>query len=172
MSFTGQEVAFICLVDTGPVESRADADVADLLRSLPGRRPELSRVDDVLAVMRAWRDSRRLAATFAPTAFRGDLLRFLQNHHLPSDLVVPVHDMLLAQASTEPRFKDRCGGCHETAAGLARDSLVVQDGVLYGKETGRPVAEFLKRHGRVRPDEIPFLVDLLTRVEREVHGSR
>jgi len=55
---------------------------------------------------------------------------------------------------------------------LARDSLVVQDGLPYGKETGRPVAEFLKRHGRVQPDEIPFFVDLLTRAEREVHGSR
>jgi hypothetical protein len=103
---------------------------------------------------------------------KDDLLRFLGNHHLPPDLVVPVHDMLLAQASTDPRFRDKCGGCHETAAGLARSSLAIQDGVLYGKETARPVAEFLKRHGRLQPGEIPFFVDLLTRVEREVHGNR
>jgi mono/diheme cytochrome c family protein len=102
---------------------------------------------------------------------KNDLFTFLSNHHLPPDLVVPVHDMLLAQASTAPRFRDRCGSCHETAAALARDSLAIQDGVLYGKEAGRPVAEFLKRHARLQPGEIPFFVDLLTRVEREVHGN-
>ena len=103
---------------------------------------------------------------------KDDLLSFLSNHHLPPDLVAPVHDMLQAQASTEPRFRDRCGSCHETAAALARDSLTIQDGVLYGKGTGHPVAEFLKRHGRLQSNEIPFFVDLLTRVEREVHENR
>lgn len=102
---------------------------------------------------------------------RDDLLRFLGSHHLPPTLVVPVYDMLLAQASTEPRFRDRCGNCHETAAGLARTSLVVKEGVLYGRATDRPVAEFLKRHAGLQPDNVPFFVDLLTRVEREVHGT-
>jgi hypothetical protein len=103
---------------------------------------------------------------------KDDLLRFLQNHYLPPDRVVPVHDMLLAQAGTEPRFKEKCGSCHETAAGLARESLVIRDRVLSGEESGRSVAEFLKRHGRLQPTEFPFFVDLLTRVEREVHGNR
>lgn len=101
---------------------------------------------------------------------KDELLGFLSNHHLPLELVIPVHDMLLAQASTGPQFKDRCGSCHDTAAALARDSLLIRDDKLYGKGTGRPVAEFLIGHGRLKADEIPFFVDLLTRVEREVHG--
>ena len=95
---------------------------------------------------------------------------FLRNHGVPGPRVKPVYDMLLAQAGTDQRFKTKCGGCHETAAGLVRDTLVVRDGVLQGRESGRPVADFLKRHGKLAPDEVPFFVDLLTRVEREVNS--
>lgn len=102
---------------------------------------------------------------------KDDLLVFLRNHHLPDDLVQPMYEMLLAQASTAPRFQERCGRCHESAADLARESLVVRDGVLQGRESGRPVAQFLPRHARLglTPEEVSFFTDLLTRVEREVH---
>ncbi|PWC37698.1 hypothetical protein [Azospirillum sp. TSO35-2] len=102
-----------------------------------------------------------------------DLLVFLGNHHLPPDLVQPMYDMLLAQASTEPRFKERCGRCHETAAELARESLVVRNGVLQGRESGRPVAQFLPRHAKLglTPEDVAFFTDLLTRVEGEVHSG-
>ncbi|MBP2296254.1 hypothetical protein [Azospirillum rugosum] len=104
---------------------------------------------------------------------KDDLLVFLNHHYLPQDLVQPMYEMLLAQASTPPRFKERCGRCHETAADLARESLVVRDGVLQSRESGRPVAEFLPRHAKLglTPEETAFFVDLLTRVEREVHSG-
>ncbi len=102
-----------------------------------------------------------------------DLIVFLQHHHLPQNLVRPMYDMLLAQAGTGPRFKERCGRCHESAADLARESLVVRDGVLHGRESGRPVAEFLPRHAKLglTPEDVTFFTDLLTRVEREVHSG-
>ncbi|WP_448190948.1 hypothetical protein [Azospirillum sp. sgz301742] len=101
---------------------------------------------------------------------RDDLMLFLQNHGVPAARVKPLYDMLLAQATADPRFKDKCGGCHETAAGLVRESMVLRDGVLVGRESGRPVAEYLKRHGKLRQDEVPFFVELLTRIEREVRS--
>jgi hypothetical protein len=104
---------------------------------------------------------------------KDDLLVFLSHHYLPQNLVQPMYDMLLAQASTPPRFKERCGRCHVSAADLARESLVVRDGVLQSRESGRPVAEFLPRHAKLSltPEETAFFVDLLTRVEREVHSG-
>ena len=101
---------------------------------------------------------------------RDDLTLFLRNHGVPAERVQPVYDMLLAQAQSDPRFQERCGGCHDSAAALARDALVVRGGVLQGRESGRPVAEFMKRHGRLGPDEVPFFVKLLARVEHEVHS--
>lgn len=102
-----------------------------------------------------------------------DLIVFLQHHYLPQNLVQPMYEMLLAQASTGPRFKERCGRCHESASDLARESLVVRDGVLHGRESGRPVAEFLPRHAKLglTPEDVTFFTDLLTRVEREVHSG-
>lgn len=104
---------------------------------------------------------------------KDDLLVFLQHHYLPQDLVQPMYGMLLAQASTGPRFRERCGRCHESAVELARTSLVVRDGVLQGRQSGRPVAEFLPRHAKLglTAEDVAFFTDVLTRVEREVHSG-
>ncbi len=101
---------------------------------------------------------------------RDDLAAFLANHHVPRDLVGPVHDMLLAQASTPPRFQERCGRCHESAAALARESLELRDGTLYARKSGQALAQFLPRHAKLRltAEEIGFFTDLLARLEREV----
>lgn len=102
---------------------------------------------------------------------RDDLMLFLGNHGVPAERVKPVYDMLLAQATADPRFKDKCGACHDSAAALVRTSVDLRDGKLIGRESGRPVADFLKRHGHISADEIPFFVDLLARVEREVNSA-
>lgn len=101
---------------------------------------------------------------------KDDLLRFLGNHHVPQDLVVPVYEMLRAQAQTDPRFRTMCGRCHEGAADLARQSLELRDGVLVGRESGRPVADLLPGHAMLRlsPEDTTFFIDLLTRVRLEV----
>lgn len=98
----------------------------------------------------------------------GDLNVFLRNHYLNDELVMPVSAMLKAQVANQPLFKDKCAGCHGTAAEFARASLLIKDGVLIGTAKGRKVDEILKSHGRLKPDEIQTMVDNLTRVRGEV----
>lgn len=93
---------------------------------------------------------------------------FLANHYIRRDLVKPVSEMLAAQVSTEPRFRKECGRCHENAAALARQSLTFRDGVLVSRADGRPTAEFLSGHARIKSADIPFFVEVLTRVTKEV----
>jgi hypothetical protein len=93
---------------------------------------------------------------------------FLANHYLPRDLIAPVSNMLIAQATSEPRFQKECGRCHQSAAAMARESLALRAGVLVSRASGRPTAEFLSGHARIRPDDVSFYVDLLTRVTKEV----
>ena len=57
---------------------------------------------------------------------------------------------------------------HGDVAALARKSLVMKDGVLGGKASGRPVSEFLRSHGGLTPDEIPAMTAALRRVLGEV----
>lgn len=99
-----------------------------------------------------------------------DMERFLGYHGVPDRQVKAMYEMLLAQAVRGPRFKDRCGRCHDNAAGLVRDGVVTKDGVPFGRESGLPLAVFLDGHGRIGADEVPFFVDLLRRIEREVRA--
>ena len=98
-----------------------------------------------------------------------DLKRFLSNHYLAENEVDAVHDMLLAQAVTEPRFRSNCSGCHDTAAEFVRSSIELRDGVSYGRRSGKKVIDFLREHQGLHEKEIDFYVEVLTRVAREVH---
>ena len=99
---------------------------------------------------------------------RDDLARFLRNHYLADDLVVPVMQMLAAQADQGSVFRDRCARCHGTAAEFARRSLEWRDGALYGRSGGKTVGDALKSHGGLSPAENAQMLDTLTRVRREV----
>jgi hypothetical protein len=98
----------------------------------------------------------------------GDLEIFLANHYLARDLIAPVSEMLAAQVSTEPRFRNECGRCHPSAAELARKSLALRDGALVSRSSGQATAQFLSGHARIKPADVPFFVDVLTRVTKEV----
>jgi len=100
-----------------------------------------------------------------------DLETFLSNHHLSRDLVVPVTAMLAAQVTTEPRFRHECGRCHTSASELARKSLSLRGGALVSRASSRPTAEFLAGHARIKPEDVPFFVDVLTRLVRETGGN-
>lgn len=99
-----------------------------------------------------------------------DLKQFLKSHRVPASLMTPVYNMLLAQTKLKPQFKAACGTCHKTAADLVRESVELRDGVLHGRASDRPVADYLKGHATIRDDEIPLFIELLTRIEREVHN--
>jgi len=103
---------------------------------------------------------------------RDDLATFMAQHQMGPDLVAPIQAMLLAQVSTPPVFQQRCASCHGTAAEFARASLTLRNGVLTGRDNGLPVADYLRRHGRLTEAERPVVVDSLNRVLGEVGGPR
>lgn len=80
-----------------------------------------------------------------------DLKTFLTQHESGATQADGIYTMLLAQAQTKPIFQQKCAGCHETAAEFARTSLTLRDGVVVGKSNGKPIAEFLTKHGKLVP---------------------
>lgn len=100
-----------------------------------------------------------------------DLPEFLGEHRggLPPALAAGVAAMLAAEAATPNLFRTHCRICHGTAAELARTALIRRDGTLYGRYSGRSIAEFLNGHGRLDADGTAFFLDLLERLEAEVH---
>lgn len=100
-----------------------------------------------------------------------DVAAFLETHNggYSPEHVAAIADMLRAQVGSSDMFQRKCAECHETAASLAREDLVSRDGVLMGRRSQRVVADFLKRHGDLEPDEVAPMLDVLERVEREVH---
>jgi hypothetical protein len=98
-----------------------------------------------------------------------DLRRFLNSHYLAGREVDAVYDMLFAQVQTQARFRNECSGCHATAARFVREALLLDDGLLYSRTSGRPVRGFLEHHRNLEPDDIVFYTRLLTRVAGEVY---
>lgn len=97
-----------------------------------------------------------------------DVLRFLGQHEMGPTHAEGIYAMLLAQVASQPVFEERCAGCHKTATEFARTSLVIKDGKLIGRSNGREVSSFLVRHGGLRPDEIPGVMESLTRASGEI----
>lgn len=98
----------------------------------------------------------------------GDLNQFLRNHYLNDDLIAPVTAMLKAQVVSRPLFSEKCAGCHGSAAQFVRQSLVMKDGVLTGRLSGRTVADFLNAHGKLEPGQKDIMLDTLSRVHKEL----
>ncbi len=98
-----------------------------------------------------------------------DLRLFLHNHNLRDAEVDDIYTMLLAQTTSQARFRNACSGCHETAAQFVRAKLKFRDGVLYGDSTGRPVQVTLESHRKLTASDRDFFIKLLLRVAREVY---
>lgn len=86
-----------------------------------------------------------------------------------ADQIADLTTMLTAQAGTSGDFRQFCGGCHDNAAQLVRDWVVQRDGVLVGLGSGRPLVEFLRRHGGADTDSQARILQALTRIETEVN---
>ena len=101
-----------------------------------------------------------------------DVADFLRTHNggYSPDHIAAIIAWLGEQVSTPDLFHRKCGGCHQTAAALARASLLRDNGVLVGRDSGRPVAELLRSgHGGLDEQQTVTVLDALDRVEREVH---
>lgn len=91
---------------------------------------------------------------------------FLGNHFGGRDeaVVATIHMELLRVARGGGSFRRQCAICHVSAEALARDSLILRDGDLFGRYSGRRIADFLPRHGRLATrEDAAFFVDVLRR---------
>jgi mono/diheme cytochrome c family protein len=95
-----------------------------------------------------------------------DLRRFLERHHGPRTAAEAdaLYQMFFRQVEAGGRFKQRCGICHDSAADLARNRLIVVDGTLRGRYTGRDIHAFLLDHGRLDAKDAAFFYDALLQV--------
>lgn len=61
-------------------------------------------------------------------------------------------------------FIEKCRICHVTAVELVRNNLILDEGKLTGRYTGRDIGAFLDGHGRLSPEEVSEMLSVLTRV--------
>lgn len=60
-------------------------------------------------------------------------------------------------------FREKCLICHGRAVTLARSELILRDGRLVGRYSGRDIAAFLQNHGRLELAQIPTIVEMFER---------
>lgn len=83
--------------------------------------------------------------------------------------IAALRTMLIAQVQTAPEFQIHCGGCHDNAAQLLRDWVVVRDGRLIGRQSGQDLADFLSRHGGADAASRHIIIQSLTRLAAELN---
>ena len=110
-------------------------------------RDRLKLVDGVLTTRRTGRDLR----AFLPTHF----------DRRSTDEVAAIYKELLRVAQGRGWFEVRCGMCHTSAEDLARRALILRDGKVVGRYTGRDIAAFLRGHGTGSAEEAEFFEGVL-----------
>lgn len=84
-----------------------------------------------------------------------DMAAFLPRHRgalTPAETAVLL-DMFRRQLLWGGVFQARCRICHDSARALALDRLVLREGALYGRYSGREIGAFLAFHGRATAPE-------------------
>ncbi len=94
-----------------------------------------------------------------------DIRDFLAGHvgGLTGAQLEAVYRALLRIAQGGGRFRERCAICHVEASALAREKLILVEGQLQGRYSGRDIATFLAGHGTRDPEEAAFFDRLLRR---------
>jgi len=90
---------------------------------------------------------------------------FLQAGHggLTGEEAQALADLFTAIRESGRLFRTKCRICHESAVTLARRELILKDGRLTGRYTGRDIETFLNVHGRLDASEAATMLDILTR---------
>ena len=93
------------------------------------------------------------------------LTEFLPGHAggFSVEVVQAIDRVLLRVAQGKGRFQERCGICHRSAEGLARHRLILKEGQLRGRYSGRDIARFLVSHGTRSREEADFFHGVLRR---------
>lgn len=79
-------------------------------------------------------------------------------------------DMFRRQILSDGVYKAKCRFCHDPAKDLARQALILREGQLLGRYSGRSIKGFLGYHGRLDGDEQIVVLDMLT-WQLEVAGA-
>lgn len=72
-------------------------------------------------------------------------------------------DHFAAMMETGWVYQKKCTICHEPAVKLARIWLIMRDGRLMGRYTGRDIEGFLGNHGRLTAKEVQIVTKMLQR---------
>jgi hypothetical protein len=89
---------------------------------------------------------------------------FLQRHAggLSADEIDLFVTVFTRQLRSGGFYRDRCDICHDRAYDLARLRLILKDGQLTGRYTGRTMSTFLPGHARMTADEADRMLEALT----------
>jgi hypothetical protein len=98
-----------------------------------------------------------------------NLKLFLFNHYPAGKEVDGIYNMLLAQASTQPRFQQECSDCHGIASEFVRESLILRDGELLSRKLQSSTSSFLGSHRGLSAEDVEFFVEQLTRIANEIY---
>lgn len=91
------------------------------------------------------------------------LTNFLKRHAggLTPDEIALFEEVFKMQIVADGLYEERCTICHDSARELARLELMVRDGVLIGRYTGRDIGEFMQLHGRLTSSEAERMTEAL-----------
>lgn len=74
--------------------------------------------------------------------------------------------MFARQIAAGPVYRNRCTICHDRAYEFARLKLILHDGALFGRYSGREIGPFLDGHARLTTAEAAAMTDALTEIRR------
>jgi hypothetical protein len=70
-------------------------------------------------------------------------------------------DMFRRQILSDGLYKAKCRFCHDPAKKLARQTLILREGQLVGRYSGRSIEDLLSYHGRLKGHEQKTVLDML-----------
>jgi len=105
---------------------------------------------------------------------REEFEAFLSGGHVPlsQKRVASLMDLAARVVQEPPLYGQKCRICHAPAVMLARRELLLRDGRLVGRYTGREIAGFLSAHGRLHGEETAQIVNMLRWQLETVSGYR
>jgi len=92
-----------------------------------------------------------------------EIAPFLRRHKggLDAEQTARFVAIFTKQVESGGLFQERCGMCHASARGVVRNYLILRDGELVGRYSGRDIRRFLTEHGRSSDEEAAEFYDTL-----------
>ncbi len=60
-------------------------------------------------------------------------------------------------------YRDKCLGCHDRAVRVVRRNIIVKDGRMVSRYTGRDMSQFMHQHGRLTQKEVAVILEMFAR---------